>query len=350
VILSPIISRNWLKAESLSLGTIHQAIMLMGITVAFQFPIGFYYGGLLGLQRQVLYNWLNGGISALRFAGVIFILWLVSPTILAFFTWQAFISALNSLIAAVTVWRVMPTSNKPAQFQISLLRSVWRFAAGMTGISVTALILTQFDKVILSKLVTLKMFGYYTLASVAAYSINYLLNPIFTALFPRFSQLVALGDQDKIRELYHKSCQLVSVVILPVAAMIGFFSPEVLLLWRQDGVTIEKTHLLLSLLMIGWTLNALVNIPYAIQLAYGWTRLTFYTNLFSIILLIPLAIFLTKKFGAIGASVVWVILNSIYVLIQLPIMHRRLLVGEQKRWYLEDVGKPLVIILIISGI
>ena len=43
------------------------------------------------------------------------------------------------------------------------------------------------------------------------------------------------------------------------------------------------------------------------------------------------------------------ILNSGYVLISISFMHRRLLPTEKWRWYLEDVGQPLAVALLVAG-
>jgi hypothetical protein len=49
---------------------------------------------------------------------------------------------------------------------------------------------------------------------------------------------------------------------------------------------------------------------------------------------------LTWKYGALGAASVWLILNVAYVLVDIQIMHRRLLPGEKAHWYAVDVGLP----------
>ena len=64
--------------------------------------------------------------------------------------------------------------------------------------------------------------------------------------------------------------------------------------------------------------------------------------------LVPMIFFLTIHYGAIGAAVAWIILNSASVLIVIPIMHSRLLKGEQWRWYFIDVGIPLLAALPIA--
>jgi hypothetical protein len=49
------------------------------------------------------------------------------------------------------------------------------------------------------------------------------------------------------------------------------------------------------------------------------------------------------------ATIVWMTLNTSYVLISSQIMHHCLLKEEQWRWYREDVGLPLVSALIVAG-
>jgi len=93
----------------------------------------------------------------------------------------------------------------------------------MTGISVTVIFLMQTDKIILSKILSLEMFGYYALATVVGQALYYFIGPVFSALFPRFSQLVSLNDENGLKELYHKSCQFMSVMILPAAIVVSFF-------------------------------------------------------------------------------------------------------------------------------
>ena len=76
VSLSPFIANHWIKAGQLSPKTIEQALLIMGFIMVFQMPIGFYSGGLMGLQKQVLLNIINVCMSTLRGVGAVLILWL----------------------------------------------------------------------------------------------------------------------------------------------------------------------------------------------------------------------------------------------------------------------------------
>jgi O-antigen/teichoic acid export membrane protein len=350
VSLSPFIAHHWIKASQLSPNTIEQAFLLMGVAIALQMPIGFYSGGLMGLQRQVLLNAINIFISTLRGAGAVLILWLVSPTIQAYFLWQIIVNIIHTFLLAMFLKRRLSFAGNTAVFQKQLLKGVWKFAAGMSGIAVFSVILTQMDKVILSRMLSLEMFGYYTLASSVAMSLGFLFTPVFYSIYPQLTQLVINDDQEGLKRLYHKGCQFMSVLVLPVAVVTALFSYEILLLWTQDPTTAEKTHLLVSILICGTALNGLMNFPYALQLAFGWTSLSFFKNVIAVILLVPLIIYMAIHYGAIGAAGVWFILNLGYVLFEIPIMHHRLLRKEKWRWYLQDVCLPLAVCILIAGL
>jgi len=349
IVLSPFIAYRWVNAENLSPKTVQTAIMLMGLAVAFQWPTSFYSGGLMGLQRQVLLNVINVVMGTFRGLGAVLILWLVSPTVEAFFSWQIVVSVVHISMIVFFLWRSLPDAAEPPRFRRELLLNIRRFAAGVMGISVLATILTQLDKIILSRMLSLEMFGYYTLAYVVAMTLYRFIGPVFSATYPRLSNLVALNAREDLIILYHKSAQLISALVLPAAIVVALFSKEILLVWTQNSVTAERTYLLVSILVMGTAINGLMHIPYALQLATGWTRLAFFVNLVSVLLLVPLIFVLTKWYGAVGAASVWVILNGGYVLFAIQIMHRRLIPAEKWRWYRKDIGIPFVVSLTVAG-
>ena len=340
-IISPLLADSWIKSQALSRDSVQAAIALMGLVIAFQFPFSLYSGGLLGLQRQVLLNGIIVAMSTLRGIGMILILWLVSPTIQAFFLWQAFISLLQTLVTLVFLWRSLPQSQRRSHFRKDLWLGIWRFSVGMTGISLVSLILTQTDKIILSKILTLENFGYYNLASTVASGVTIVIAPIFTSVFPKFSELVSRKEEQKLTELYHKSAQLLGVLVLPICVTLSLFSKDILLLWTGNLEIANKAYLMTSLLTIGTSLNGLMNVPYALQLAYGWTKLAFSVNVVAIVFLTPSLFVLTSLYGGVGASVIWAVLNWSYVLIVVHFMHLRLLRGELIIWYIEDIVRPM---------
>ena len=346
---APFIAGDWLRVDRLEVASVRQAVTLMGLTIALQWPASLYGGGLMGLQRQVLLGGINAGVATLRAVGAVLVLANFAATIEAFFCWQAAASALQTLATGAALWLRLPRSAQAPRFDRRILSGVWRLAAGMAAISALGVVLTQLDKVILVKLLPLAEFGYYSLAWTVATGLYFLIGPLYSALFPRFTQLVAQQNEPGLRGLYHEGCQWMSVILLPIAVVIALFSAELMRLWTGDAVLAEHSHLLLSLLITGTALNGLMSLPTGLQLAYGWTRLGIATNLVAVAALVPLMFVLTSRFGAAGGAAAWVLLNGAYVLLALPLMHRRLLRGELGRWYGIDVGLPLVAALAAAG-
>src|SRR3972149_1777430 len=137
--------------------------------------------------------------------------------------------------------------------------------AEMTGLTLSSILTTQLDKVILSKMLSLEKFGYYTLACVVANGLNMIIVPIFNAIFPRYSELATLRDDNALKQLYHTSTQLMALLILPVAMTLVFFSYEILLVWTGNSLTAQNTSPIVSILIIGTALNGLMVLPYVVH-------------------------------------------------------------------------------------
>jgi len=348
IVLAPLITNGWLHPDRLSTIAVQNAIRLMGIVIALQFPFSLYQSGLLGLQRQVLVNGVLVVMGTLRGLGAVLVLWLISPSVQSFFLWQILVSALQTATTAVLLWWSLVSSDGRPKFRARRLSDIWRFAGGVSANAIVGLSLTQLDKMLLSKLLPLDKFGYYVLASTVASILWSIIVPLNTALFPRFAQLVELRDEAHLADLYHRSCQFMAVALLPIAVTMALFSRELILLWTRNPETAEHTHLIVSLLILGTALNGLASVPLYLQSAAGWPQLALYTNLASAILLVPATIMMTALFGAAGAAIVWLVLNSGYILFNVPIMHRRLLRDEKWRWYREDIAIPLGGVLVVG--
>jgi O-antigen/teichoic acid export membrane protein len=349
VLLAPVLAAKWVNPDHLSVRETEQALTLMGIAFAARWPFALYAGALTGLERQGALNRLRVLAELLRSPGAALVLLLVSPTLAAFLTWQIAVNLLASAAAALTTWRALPAASAPARFDWSQLRRIQRYMIGVSAIAVTVAVLTQMDKLILSRLLSLQDFGYYALAWTVANALTILIGPVFSAYFPSLSRAVALRDEETLRALYHRATQMMAGVILPVGITVAFFSREVLELWTQDAALAQNAHLVLSILLLGTVLNGLMNIPYGLLLAHGWTSLPLYANLVAIGFLVPLVIVLTGFFGPAGAASAWLILNVGHMLITQQLLHRRILPAERGRWYLDDTLRPLLIAVLIAG-
>ncbi len=203
------------------------------------------------------------------------------------------------------------------------------------------MLLTQTDKIILSKMLSLELFAYYTLAWALAAILMRIIDPIESGVYPTLTRLVAQANESELSRIYHKSCQMQIVLLVPAALILILFGDWVLMIWSGGDAELSRNAApILSILAVGTCLNGFMHMPYLIQLAHGWTSLAFYQNVISVVVIVPMMVLLTQMYQGVGAAYVWLFLNAGYVIISIQIMHRRILKEEKWNWYILDVGWP----------
>lgn len=348
-LLAPVIADHWIHAGSLGASTVQHSIVLMGLAIAVQWPLSFYQGGLIGLQRLVTYNGIRIFSATLSNSGALLILWRISADVRWFFLWQALAYSMQVALMAIALWRSMPGHGLWPRLDFNLVRGVLPFAAGMSGISVLGTFLAQMDKIVLSRFLPLDAFGYYVLAGVLASSLQLFVTPVFSAVLPRLSALHAGGDTAGICRLYHTASQLMSCLVMSTSVVLAAFATQFIALWTGSQATAQFVAPVAVLLLAGTAINGLMHLPYALQLAYGWTGLGLRLTLFNVIVFLPLLIWSAIHYGAIGGAATWTALNTFYMVTGLMLTHRRLLVGHLRHWVCSDVGLPLVAVLAVTA-
>jgi O-antigen/teichoic acid export membrane protein len=335
------LANDWLRIERLSTADVETAISLMALVLAVRFVESIYRSALVGLQHQVLYNVLNASLVTLRSVGAMAVLAWIQPTIAAFFWWQAAVSVVSVAALAIALRTNLPASASRARFSTSSLHEIRHFAQGMAGITLLAVLLTQIDKVLLSRLLPLESFGLYTLATTLGGVLYMLVTPITTALYPRLVTLHSSDAHAATGALYHRGAQLVTAIAAPVAVLLAVYGEGVVYAWSGNPGLARDVGPILSVICLGTFLNCLIYMPYQLQLAHGWTGLAMRTNAVAALVLVPSLFIVVPRYGVFGASLVWFALNLGYVVIHVHLMHRRLLRHEAAAWYLADVGLPL---------
>src|SRR6185295_17805806 len=64
VVMAPLIAEYWINSSGVDGETVERALMIMGMSIAFQWPGSIYSGGLMGLQRQVVLNIIRSVLVA----------------------------------------------------------------------------------------------------------------------------------------------------------------------------------------------------------------------------------------------------------------------------------------------
>jgi O-antigen/teichoic acid export membrane protein len=349
--LSGTIAARWITVAAMPESSAAHAIALMGGVVALQWPIACYHGALLGLHKQVTVNLLNIGASTASAAVVLWVMWRVSATVEAFLWCRIGVLAAHVVLARWFMWRALPapTPGARARFDLTTLAPVWKFTLGMMLISATAIVLQQFDKVVLSNLLSMELFGCYMVAAAMANCVPQLVAPIYTAVFPRLTRLVASGERAAAVQLFHQTAQLIALVAQPVAIAFAWFAPDIIMAWTGNATVTAHGSAALLILAVGALLNSVMVAPYVAQLAHGCTRIGVLCNSVMACAMVPYALVATSVYGVCGAASAWAVVNAIYVAVGAPLTFRQILRGEAGSWLRQDVLSPVAVVVAVQA-
>lgn len=335
------LAANGLQSSTLPRAEVAGAVALMGLAVAAQWLATLYKQALLGLQHQLWISAYGAAAATLRGLGAVAVLGWISPTIEAYLVFQALAGCVETVVLRRALQQRMPgpeVAHMPWREAVAALRP---FCAGVAATTLLATLLTQADKLLLAQLVPLAQFGLFMLGVAVAQGLAVVVVPVQNVAYPRLSELAARGDERRARDEYHALSQLLSVLLLPPAAMLCLFPRDVLFAWTGNPATADGAAALLAVYALGTALNGLMHMPHVAQLAHGWPRLAAVQNMVAVVLVLPALLWAVPRHGAIAAAWIWVALNAGFLVFGTHAMHRRILQGEQGTWFVQDIAAPL---------
>jgi O-antigen/teichoic acid export membrane protein len=332
---------------------LHQPALVRGVGFAgfaltLQLPVFLFTGGLAGLQRQDLGNGVTIASTTLRHGGNVFLLWSLSSSVANLMIWQGVVAGLTAIVAFAVLWRHLPPNRRWPRFRLALLRDIWRFAAGIGGVTLIGMIVFQSDKMFAGALLPLKEVGIYMVASVIGANLIMIAQPVSAVAFPRLSQLQARKDAIAIRATLHKLSQFVALMVLPLATTIAFFPQQTLTVWTGNPLVSAAAAPVLRILAVGVACNACSCLPYCMILAAGRTRLLFLLSSAISALVLPSLYFLTSRFGAIGTAIAMLGYQALWLILCVALLRSLTERREWWRWISVDALLPQLVILLVD--
>ena len=349
ILSSDLIAKHWLKVQEIPINDVGFAVSLMGLVFGLRWPTGVFRSVIAGFERQVWLNVINILVSTFRFVGVILIFNLFGATIRVFFTYQAFIAMVELTILAFVSRQLLPKwpSNYLRTMTLKPLLKIWHFAFSVAFLSAVWMLITQTDKLILSKLLPLSEYACYAIAVTAANGITLLVGPITQAILPRLTRFTAEKDKIGLQTLYRKATRLTCVIAGSATAVFFVFGHDLLWAWIGDETIATKDVPILSLYALGNLILAISAMQYHLQYAHGDLRLHIRGFTVFPLILVPSIIWATTHYGMIGAGFVWVFSNLLFLFGWTPFVHRKFLPGMHLTWLTKDIAPTIFVLLLM---
>jgi len=335
-----IISSSWLKAQQLPLEEVRNAIMLMAMIIALRWVSGLYRGAVTGFEYMVWLSGCNIAVATARFVLVIPFLAYVGATPTHFFGFQLAVAATETILLVSMTYRLLPPieTGKSVRWSWAPIRNVLKFSLSIAFTGSTWILVTHVDKLVLSKLLVLEEYAYFTLAVVLANGVVFISAPITSALLPRLNKLASRKDDEEFYRLYRQGTQSVAIVAIPAAAVLAAFAEEVLWIWTGNAHIARSAAPILTLYSLGTGLLSVASFPAHLQVAKGDLRLHVIGAALFVSILTPMLILASTRYGAIGAGYSWLCMNLLYFLFWIPKVHRRFKSNLHTEWLKDDIA------------
>ena len=334
------ISTGWIKAGHLDVVGVERSLVLMAASAWLRWFSGLYRGVVAGFEKQVWQSGMNAAIATAHSIVVIPFLAYVGATPVYFFTYQFAVSAIEFLLVSRKAYQLLPDVSDGSRiwFQFGAMQRVFRFSAIIAVTGGLWVIVTQTDKILLSKILSLSDFGLFSLATVVAGGIATLNLPLSNALLPRLTDLSARAEQVQLVSLYRNATQFVAVMACSAALFLALFSRPVLWVWTGNVHFADGAAVTLTLYALGNGVSALGAFPYYLQYAKGKLSLHLVGSILYLFVLVPSVVLLALKYGTVGAGSAWLGTNLLFLMCWVPYVHRRFLGPFHLSWLTRDVG------------
>jgi O-antigen/teichoic acid export membrane protein len=332
---SSVLVAKWIHLKTLDQGTAVGVLRVLAISSFLALPRSFYASILRGLERMEFNNFIDVATSALQQFGTIFIL-IGGGALKVVVFWIAFCYGLSTFAYVVISASFFSWGALLPGFSSTVVRRNLRYASHMAVISLLAVVQTQADKAVLSKLLPIGVFGFYSLAYSGISRGTLITSSTFQAAFPRLSSLFQSGDRAGLLAQYRKLHDLVCFSCLPILAVFPFAARPVFTYLLNS----EAAHLLLwplTFLSLGFYMNGTLSIPYAFSLAVGKPEITARSNLYATLLVLPTTVMLVYFYGLNGAGLSWVSYHIFVYAYAVPRICSECLGAPASGWYLHTL-------------
>ena len=350
-LFSGLIATRWLIVENLPLDEVRFFVQIMAISVAMRWICGLYRGVVTGSEQLVWLSGFSALVATLRFIVVLPVMLGLGFTPFVFFVYQLLVALLEVLGLLLKSRKLLPASRGlegGIGWSFKPVRLILKFALAIAFTSSVWVLVTQTDKLVLSGILPLKEYGYFTLAVLVASGIIVISSPISSAIMPLMTRLHAEGKNDDLIRVYRNATQLICIVAGSAAITLIFCAEQLLFAWTGDSQLVVEVAPILRLYAIGNGLLAVAAFPYYLQYAKGNLRYHLIGSAGMLVVLIPSIIFAASYFGGIGAGYVWLVTNGLFLLGWVAYTHHKLEPGLHLRWLAVDILKIVLPAVMLS--
>jgi O-antigen/teichoic acid export membrane protein len=349
--VSPLLAGRLFRGTSVPVPEIVVLLRCFLIVIAANVLIQLFASVTTGLQRLDLANILgatNVLLSAVFGAFLLLRGWGLRGLV------DGYIASgvLTVALYLIVVRRLLPqVPLNPMRFDRIEARKMFGYSLRLYVTQAAVAVHNQVEKVFLAMLVGVGAAGWYDIASDAALKVRGCISFVLGPVLPAASELNALGDESRIRELYYRTHKYLAVFGVPVVCYVVAICHRFVTLWIGPSMTMIA--LPLSVLLVVNFFNLATGPGFLILAGKGDLRPGIHSALLGIVLNVVLSLGLIYKFGFAGAVLgtsVSLIVASVYFMLVFQAHTKYLGTRVLRESYLKPICCSVLVLTVILTI
>lgn len=299
------LAHQWFQVPAERADTLELAIRIISFQFLFQFINNLHIGVWHGLQRQVLANARACGFGTLKHATALLALMAGTQEAWVYALAFASVACIEVCANALSMHRMLGNEASSAPDGKVALAPLLKEVSVLSGGILVGLLVSQLDRIILSRTVDVESFGVYTVVATLALAFLQLQAPVTRAFFPLI--VWDIQHHGRVSAVHMKKMLLGTLLCCTLPALItSAFAPQILTLWLHDAAVVTMGTTPLRLLLLAIALNSLYGCIYQVFIAKGLSHIVLKINLISLAGAAFLTSLLGSSHGIVLGGIIWI--------------------------------------------
>lgn len=299
------LAHQWFQVPAERADALELAIRIVSFQFLFQFINNLHIGVWHGLQRQVLANARACGFGTLKHAAALLALMASTQQAWVYALAFASVACIEVCANALSVHRMLGNEASSAPDGKVALAPLLKEVSVLSGGILVGLLVSQLDRIILSRTVDVASFGVYTVVATLALAFLQLQAPVTRAFFPLIVRDIQHYGQVSMANMKKMLLGTVLCCTLP-ALTASAFAPLILTLWLHDAEVVTMGTTPLRLLLLAIALNSVYGCIYQVFIAKALSHMVLKINLISLAGAVFLTSLLGFSHGIVLGGIIWI--------------------------------------------
>jgi O-antigen/teichoic acid export membrane protein len=188
----------------------------------------------------------------------------------------------------------------------AMARRMFSFGGFALVSTVSGVAIFHIDKFVVGSIVGVGFVTFYAVPALLAIRIHAAVAHLSQVVFPLSSELLALGQTDRLHALYVRATRLVVAFVAAVSIPPMILSSEILRVWLGEEFVLRSSDVFVILIATYFVL-ALTAVPFYVAMGAGRPKINAFFSLCTVVLDVVLLLVLTPRFGIEGAAVAYLL-------------------------------------------